>query len=103
MTTSLGEVASLVRSKNAGPFWLTLDIFLPDISTFDRVARSGVTDSGLIADLYGVDADHVQVFLMTELLAIKISLPRPVTQGSLHDRDMHAGQQYVALLDVPIG
>jgi hypothetical protein len=103
MTTSLGEVASLVRSKNAGPFWLTLDIFLPDASTFDRVSRSPVVDVGVIADLYGVDADHVRVFRLAELFAIKISLPRPVTQGSLHDRDMHAGQQYMPLLDLPIG
>jgi hypothetical protein len=102
MTTSLGEVASLVRSKNAGPFWLTLDIFLPDLSAFERVGRSPATDPCVIADLYGVDSGHVQVFLLADLLAIKISLPRPVTQGSIHDRDMHAGQQYVALLDIQI-
>jgi hypothetical protein len=102
MTDSLGEVASLVRSKNAGPFWLTLDIFLPDRHTFDRVRLSPVTDPAVIARLYGVDADQVRVFLVTEVLAIKISLPRPVTQGSLEDRDMHAGQQYVPLLALPI-
>jgi hypothetical protein len=24
---TLGEIALIVRSKNAGPFWLTLDVF----------------------------------------------------------------------------
>jgi hypothetical protein len=103
MTTSLGELASQVRSKNAGPFWLTLDIFLPDPPIFDRVSRSPVTNVQVIADLYNVDAGQVKVFLLAELLAIKISFPRPVTQGSIHDRDMHAGQQYVPLLDIPVG
>jgi hypothetical protein len=103
MTDSLRNLASSVRSKNAGPFWLTLDIFLSDRSTFDRVSHSPVTDPAVIADLYGVDAGRVLVFLVPELLAIKISLPRPVTQGSLHDRDMHAGQQYVPLLDILVG
>jgi Domain of unknown function (DUF4387) len=27
---TLGELAKLVRSKNAGPFWLTIDIMFND-------------------------------------------------------------------------
>jgi hypothetical protein len=102
MKTSIGALASLVRSKNAGPFWLTLDIFLPDSNSFDLVRCSPVTDVQVIADIYKVDADDVKIFLLPDLLAIKISFPRPVTQGSIHDRDMHAGQQYVPLLDVRV-
>jgi hypothetical protein len=104
MTTgrSLGELATQVRSKNAGPFWLTLDIFLPDEATFERVNRSGVTDPEVIGDLYGVDPAGVRVFALADLCAIKISFPRPVVQGSLDDRDMHAGQQYVPLLALSV-
>lgn len=36
------------------------------------------------------------------LRAIKVSMPRPRVQGSVGDRDMHGGQQYVALLDLPV-
>jgi len=39
---------------------------------------------------------------MRELLAVKISLPRPKIQGSFGDPDMHAGQQFVPLLDVDV-
>jgi hypothetical protein len=42
------------------------------------------------------------VFELADLCAIKISFPRPVVQGSLHDRDMHGGQQYVPLLALPV-
>jgi hypothetical protein len=100
--TSLGELASQVRSKNAGPFWLTLDVFLPDEATFERVSRSGVTDPEVIGDLFGVDPAAVLVFTLADLHAIKISFPRPVVQGSLDDRDIHAGQQYVPLLALPV-
>jgi Domain of unknown function (DUF4387) len=100
--TTLGELATQVRSKNAGPFWLTLDIFLPDQATFDRVSRSVVTDPEVIGDLYGVDPAGVKVFALANLCAVKISLPRPGVQGSLDDRDMHAGQQYVPLLALPV-
>jgi hypothetical protein len=102
MSQSLAELASLVRSKNAGPFWLTLDVFLPDVTTFDRVSRSPVADVGRIAQLYSVDARFVKVFLLPDLLALKISFPRPVPQGSVDDRDMHAGQQYVPLLELRV-
>jgi len=44
----------------------------------------------------------VQVFLLDELNAIKVSLPRPVVQGALNDTDLHAGQQYIPLLSIEI-
>jgi hypothetical protein len=100
--TTLGELAANVRSKNAGPFWITVDIFLGDQSEYERVARSGLTDPAVIADRYGVDVEHILIFKLPELLAVKISFPRPTTQGSIYDRDMHAGQQYVSLLDLDV-
>jgi hypothetical protein len=99
---TLQEVARRVRSKNAGPFWLTIDVFLPDEESFKRVGRSSVTVPEVIGALYGVDPTHVKVFELADLHAIKISFPRPVVQGSLYDRDMHGGQQYVPLLELPV-
>ena len=100
--SKVGEVCRHIRSKNAGPFWLTIDIFLPDDESFNRVGRSRVTDPEVIGSLYGVDPTHVMVFELADLCAIKISFPRPVVQGSLRDRDMHGGQQYVPLLALPV-
>jgi Domain of unknown function (DUF4387) len=34
--------------------------------------------------------------------AIKVSFPRPVVQGSRNDSDLHAGQQYVAILGIEV-
>ena len=38
----LGEVAQKVRSKNAGPFWVTIDIFCGTEAAFRRV-ESGLS------------------------------------------------------------
>ena len=102
MTDPLIALAT-VRSKNAGPFWLTLDVFARDEASYQRIVASPLTDPAAIAGLYGVEPAGVRIFPLPTLNAIKISLPRPVTQGALDDRDMHAGQQYVPLLGVPIG
>jgi hypothetical protein len=101
--TALGELATLVRSKNAGPFWVTIDIFLPDAVAYERAAAArALTDVEALASRYGVVPGAVKVFRLPDLRAIKISFPRPSAQGGAHDRDMHSGQQYVPLLDIEI-
>ena len=100
--TTIGELASLVRSKNAGPFWLTIDIFFTDAAAYARASTSPVTDVDAVADRYGVEPSSIRVFLLPVLQAIKISFPRPNLQGAIDDRDMHAGQQYVPLLDIQV-
>jgi Domain of unknown function (DUF4387) len=94
----LDDLALEVRAKNAGPFWLTLDVFLRDDAAY-RAADELITTE-LIADLYHVAASAIAIFRLPGLRVIKASLPRPVTQGSLRDRDIHAGQQHVPLATV---
>jgi hypothetical protein len=82
---------------------VTVDIFLPDAAAYERAAgSSALTDVDAIAERYAVSPKAVKVFRLPDLHAIKISFPRPSAQGGAHDRDMHAGQQYVPLLDVDI-
>ncbi len=102
MTTTLGELATQVRSKNAGPFWITIDAFFDTDSAYARAAGSPLTDPKVVGALFATDPAQVRVFRLPQLCAIKISLPRPIPQGSLGDRDMHAGQQYVLILDFPV-
>jgi Domain of unknown function (DUF4387) len=99
---TIGDVAELVRSKNAGPFWQTLDVFLPDDHSYDLVAASPAIDEQRIGDLYGVDPAGVQIFRLPAIRVVKISFPRPTSQGGVDDRDMHAGQQHVPLAQVEL-
>jgi hypothetical protein len=100
--TTIGDVAELVRSKNAGPFWQTLDVFLPDDDTYRLVADGDVINVDTVGRLYGVDPASVAIFRLPHIRVVKISFPRPTAQGGVLDRDMHAGQQHVplALLDL---
>ena len=95
---TLGDLALEVRSKNAGPFWMTLEALMPDDRTY-RVADALIT-AELISELYHVPSASVQIFRIPDLHVVKVSFPRLITQGSLHDRDMHAGQQHVPLANV---
>jgi hypothetical protein len=94
---TIGDLAELVRSKNAGPFWLTLDIFFDNDAAYARVAQSPQLSPPVIAQAYRVDASEVSIYQIPGIRAIKISFPRPVPQGSFADRDMHSGQQHIPL------
>lgn len=100
--SSLKEVAQYVRSKAAGPFWVTIDIFCPDRASFDRVRQARSLSPSAIATLYGVSANSVRAFEVPSLLVMKISFPRREPQGSVRDSDSHAGQFFVPLLDVSV-
>src|SRR3569833_1879114 len=89
-----------VQCKNAGPIWMTLDVFLPDDAAY-RAADALITPE-LIAELYAVAPESLRIFRIPQLKAIKVSFPRPVPQGSLHDRDMHTGQHHVPLARRPV-
>lgn len=101
-TLTVGELASQVRSKNAGPFWITLDVFFRNESDYRLVTGSTALSQEAIGRLYRVDPAAVKYFEHPDILALKISFPRPVTAGSFEDRDLHAGQQHVPLLGLQL-
>ncbi len=98
----LGERASLIRSKNAGPFTLTLDIMFSDRETYETVRDSGALDRKLVAAIYGVALEDVDGHECDNALALKFSMPRRLSQGDFGDGDMHGGQQYAPLLDIEV-
>jgi len=98
----LGELARLIRSKNAGPFELTFDIMFEDKASFERVANSNVLSREVIGALYQVPTEDVKFFVVPAALAIKASIPRPRFQGDILDSDGHGGQQYAPLIDIEI-
>lgn len=99
---TVGALAAEVRSKNAGPFWLTLDIFLARGEDYRLLIDSGVLTAQRIAALYHVRAEEVQIFELPVLRAVKISFPRAVPAGSFEDRDQHAGQQHIPLQNLRV-
>ena len=92
---SLGEVIPKIRSKNAGPFWVTVDLFCGTPALFKAVATRLSTAE--VAKLFSQPAPAVKRFDIEDLNVVKFSFPRPVVQGSRTDRDMH-GAQWATLL-----
>ena len=89
----------LIRSKDAGPFMLTIDLFFADASVHEAFRASGVLSESVIAQLFGVAADEVDSYDMAEISAMKLSFPRPIVSGDFGDTDITGGQQYAVLIE----
>lgn len=93
----LGNIALKIRSKNAGPFWLTIDIFAGSQDAFEQINTGLSTEQ--VARVFQATALEIKRFTLPDLHVIKFSLPRPEVQGSLKDRDMH-GASWAALMRI---
>ncbi len=98
----LGELARLIRSKNAGPFVMTVDVMFNDAATYHAVKATGVLNSRLIATTYGVPEEMVRFIEYDPGLAFKATIPRPITSGDPQDSDIYAAQQFGPLVDLEV-
>jgi hypothetical protein len=100
----LGELAKVVRSKNAGPFLLTFDILFDDRETLERIRAGGRQTVDTVAAAYNVSPNEVMDFDYYPFArAVKFCLRRPVSSGAAGDSDVYGAQQHVPLLELDIG
>jgi hypothetical protein len=98
----LYDLADIIRSKNAGPFTLTIDLLFNDPEIFKKVVNSQVLNPELISKLYNVDVNKVLITPFERVGAIKVTLPRPsgVSAGAPGDTDVYGSSQHYPLADV---
>lgn len=100
--TRLRDIAKLIRTKNAGPFTLTMDVMFPDLRTYQHVVDSGVINVAAMAEYFRVPEAKVRIFNYAPGNAIKVTVPRYVTSGDPEDTDLFGGQQFGPLVDLQV-
>lgn len=101
--TRLYDLASTIRSKNAGVDHITFDIMFRDRANFERVRDSGVLSRESMAQLYRVPVERVTDFVVFEPAnAIKFTIRRARPSGSIPDTDVFGCQHYPPLFDIRI-
>ena len=98
----LYDLARVIRSKNAGPFTLTVDMFFDSKNDFEKLVCSHAFNKDVISSLYKVSADSVEIYSFAEIMAVKVSMPRLVSSGSVGDCDVYGSQQHFPLADIEI-
>jgi hypothetical protein len=98
----LHELASLVRSKNAGPFLLTIDVLFDNQASYARVRDGGRINASTVAAIYNIPEANIRVFDYDAGRAIKVTFPRPLVSGTPGDPDVTGGQQYAPLTQLEV-
>jgi hypothetical protein len=101
MRKTLIESARVIRSKNSGPFELTLDILFKSREEYEFYRDRKLIHAGLIARLYGVDEKEVlSVVWFEPANAVKATLRRLIPSGAPGDTDIYGAQQHGPLLEL---
>lgn len=105
-TACLTDIAAIIRSKNAGPYELTLDILFKNEVYYRHVKEIDFFNVKLVSHLYGITTDKIsRIVYFDPASAVKITFVRPVVSGSIGDTDIYGAQQHAPLLslEVPVG
>lgn len=99
----LYEISKVLRSKNSGPFELTMDVILDGEDTYNKVKKSGVITKELICQLYNINEEDISSLTFFDAaLAFKVTIRRPVDSGSIGETDVYGSQQHAPLMGIEI-
>lgn len=97
MPMRLYDLALVCRSKNAGPFQLTVDLMFRSQADYERVLNAPNFTVETIAALCRSEAERVRIKPFARILTIKVVLPRQAASGAPADTDVYGSQQHFPL------
>ena len=89
------EYTKILRSKNAGPLFITFDLIFQRREEMEYVL--GRLKKSDIAAAYEVDEAKIEIIPYPVVHSIKITFPRKCISGSLEDADIYGCQQHMPL------
>ncbi|ETS87268.1 hypothetical protein PFICI_01096 [Pestalotiopsis fici W106-1] len=104
----LGDLASVLRSKNAGPYEITFDVIFESEDIYARVKSSGMLSQESVAAAFGLQVDQIiWCGFFDVALAFKFTIPRirggrAVAAGGFMENDVHGSQQYLPLFNMEL-
>ncbi len=99
----LVEIASVIRSKNSGPYELTFDVIFKDFETYEAVKAAQAINKVNFSALYGIDeADILHLVYFDPAKAVKVTIRRPIASGDLGETDVYGAQQHAPLMGLVV-
>lgn len=96
--TRLYDLAKVIRSKNSGPFSITLDVLFSEKEIYEKIRESGIITREKVAELYRLESGMItQLVFFDAALGFKITFDRKISSGTCLDRDVYGAQQHAPL------
>ena len=94
------EYTKILRSKNAGPLFITFDLIFNTSEDMQYVAERLTKEQ--ISKAYDVAAEKIDIIAYDVVNSIKITFPRKNISGSLADDDIYGCQQHIPLSNIEL-
>jgi hypothetical protein len=102
-TVPITELAAVIRSKNAGPYELTVDILFKDERDYLLLKETNYFTKELFARIYGIPVSKViNVVYFDAAFAVKCTMVRSTVSGAPGDTDIYGAQQHAPLLNLRV-
>ena len=99
----LYDLAAVIRSKNSGPFQITLDVLFDNKSIYEKIRDRKIITKESIAALYKMEESRIQeIVFFDTALGFKITYDRKISSGTCGERDVYGAQQHAPLAEMRI-
>jgi Domain of unknown function (DUF4387) len=99
----LYDCAGIIRSKNAGPFCLTIDIFFSDTAGYKQARASKLLTVAGVARAYGVDEGTIKgIHWDDRVEGVKVSLLRWSSSTDPYCSDLFGAHLHTPLADAEL-
>ena len=94
------DYTKILRSKNAGPLFITFDLIFETRNAMEYVEKNLKKED--IAKAYDMDINKIDIISYKVVNSIKITFPRKNISGSLQDNDIYGCQQHMPLANLTL-
>ncbi|MGP3667114.1 MAG: DUF4387 domain-containing protein [Candidatus Bathyarchaeota archaeon] len=99
----LKDVVKIVRSKNASPFKLTIDLFFDNKDKYMLVKNSKILTKKKIAKVYCVPEENIEgIFFVDNVLGIKVTIIKKTASDEVYTTDVYGAQQHIPIMELTI-
>ena len=103
MARTLADVAKVIRSKNAGPFLVTIDIMFESAEDYRDIVARGIISEETVTRLYGLrTGELLGIYHADTCSSIKVTLLNRIPSGDFGNADVYGAQQYIPFLSLPV-
>ncbi len=97
------DLAKIIRTKNSGPFIITIDIIFNEGDIYYKLKRKNYFSKEWWAKIYNINIEDVlSVIYFDPVFAVKANIKRFISSGDFGDTDVYGAQQHAPLLEVEI-
>ena len=94
------DYTKILRSKNAGPLFITFDLIFHNSEDLRYVSERLTKE--MVSRAYNVSVEKIDIIVYSVVNSIKITFPRKNISGSLQDTDIYGCQQHIPLANIEL-